>query len=140
MKKSFVFFFLIFLTNCTISGSAFLGPTFTGIKTGSIYQTSLSYGSSKIIEDINYAGGNYWGKEDSFKFLSKIDSFDIESVAEQGEDRVSKSTFTFSLFFTADKNISEDDSFIPCSIVILKLTSSLKSINISPVSGSASRS
>ena len=47
------FFFLIFLTNCTISGSAFLGPTFTGIKTGSIYQTSLSYGSSKIIEDIN---------------------------------------------------------------------------------------
>ena len=53
MKKSFAFFFLIFLTNCTISGSAFLGPTFTGIKTGSIYQTSLSYGSSKIIEDIN---------------------------------------------------------------------------------------
>tara|TARA_B100002051_G_scaffold219723_1_gene213257 strand:- start:347 stop:649 length:303 start_codon:yes stop_codon:yes gene_type:complete len=53
MKKSFAFFFLIFLTNCTISGSAFLGPTFTGIKTGSIYQTSLSYGSSKIIQDIN---------------------------------------------------------------------------------------
>ena len=53
MKKSFAFFFLILLTNCTISGSAFLGPTFTGIKTGSIYQTSLSYGSSKIIQDIN---------------------------------------------------------------------------------------
>ena len=53
MKKSFAFFFLILLTNCTISGSAFLGPTFTGIKTGSIYQTSLSYGSSKIIEDMN---------------------------------------------------------------------------------------
>tara|TARA_Y100001970_G_scaffold228572_1_gene283155 strand:- start:1632 stop:1934 length:303 start_codon:yes stop_codon:yes gene_type:complete len=53
MKKSFAFFFLIFLTNCTISGSAFLGPTLTGIKTGNIYQTSLSYGSSKIIENIN---------------------------------------------------------------------------------------
>ena len=52
-EKKFCIFFLIFLTNCTISGSAFLGPTFTGIKTGSIYQTSLSYGSSKIIEDIN---------------------------------------------------------------------------------------
>ena len=33
----------------------------------------------------------------SFKFLSKIDSFDIESVAEQGQDRVSKSTFTLSI-------------------------------------------
>ena len=49
---------------------------------------------NKIIEDINYAGGQYWGKEESFKFLSKIDSFDVESVAEQGEDRLSKSTFT----------------------------------------------
>jgi len=52
---------------------------------------------NKVVEDINYAGGSYWGKEESFKFLSKIDSFDIESVAEQGEDRMSKSTFTLSI-------------------------------------------
>ena len=52
---------------------------------------------NKIVEDINYAGGSYWGKEESFKFLSKIDSFDIESVAEQGQDRMSKSTFTLSI-------------------------------------------
>ena len=36
-----------------MSGSAFLGPTFTGVKTGSIYQTSLSYGSGKIVGDIS---------------------------------------------------------------------------------------
>jgi len=52
---------------------------------------------NKIVEDINYAGGQYWGQDDSFKFLSKIDSFDIESVAEQGQDRISKANFTLTL-------------------------------------------
>ncbi len=33
--------------------SAFLGPVYTGIKTGSVYQTSLSYSSSKIISKID---------------------------------------------------------------------------------------
>ena len=52
---------------------------------------------NKIVEDINYAGGQYWGQDESFKFLSTIDSFDIESVAEQGEDRISKATFSLKM-------------------------------------------
>ena len=52
MKKFLNLIIFLFLTNCTISGSAFLGPTFTGVKTGSIYQTSLSYGSGKVLGDI----------------------------------------------------------------------------------------
>ena len=36
-------------SNCATSGSALLGPILTGAKTGSIYQTSLSFGSNKII-------------------------------------------------------------------------------------------
>ena len=53
MKKFLNLIFILFLSNCTMSGSAFLGPTFTGVKTGSIYQTSLSYGSGKILGDIS---------------------------------------------------------------------------------------
>lgn len=52
---------------------------------------------NKIVEDVNYAADQYWGEGDTFKFLSKIDSFDIESVANQGEDRLSKSTFTLTM-------------------------------------------
>ena len=52
---------------------------------------------NKIVEDINYASGQYWGQDESFKFLSSIDSFDMEAVAEQGEDRISKATFTLSM-------------------------------------------
>jgi|TARA_R110000744_G_scaffold135942_3_gene245649 hypothetical protein len=52
---------------------------------------------NKIVEDINYAEGQYWGKDNTFKFLSKIDSFDIESAAAQGEDRIAKATFTMGM-------------------------------------------
>ena len=37
-----------------MSGTAFLGPAFTGVKTGSVYQSSLSYGSNKIINHMKF--------------------------------------------------------------------------------------
>ena len=43
-------FFLI--SNCSMPGTALLGPVFTGAKTGSIYQASLSYGTNKIMNKI----------------------------------------------------------------------------------------
>ena len=52
IKKIFIFISLIFLSNCATSPTAFLGPVFTGAKTGSIYQASLSYGSNRIISKI----------------------------------------------------------------------------------------
>tara|TARA_R110001592_G_scaffold176253_4_gene415770 strand:+ start:128 stop:937 length:810 start_codon:yes stop_codon:yes gene_type:complete len=72
-------------------------PDYVKLSYSCIIYTEYLEQLNKIVEDINYAGGQYWGKEESFKFLSKIDSFDIESVAEQGQDRVSKSTFTLSI-------------------------------------------
>ena len=52
MIKKFIFFILIILlTNCSAPGTALLGPIFTGAKTGSIYQTSISYGSNRIIDE-----------------------------------------------------------------------------------------
>ena len=52
IKKNFLFISLILLTNCTTPTSALLGPIFTGAKTGSVYQASLSYSSGKIINQI----------------------------------------------------------------------------------------
>ena len=39
----------VLLSNCASSTTALLGPVFTGAKTGSVYQASLSYGSNKLI-------------------------------------------------------------------------------------------
>jgi hypothetical protein len=47
---------------------------------------------NKIVEDINYAGGQYWGQDNS-----EINSFDIESATPQGEDRISKASFSLKM-------------------------------------------
>ena len=47
-KNLIILSLLLLLTNCGITGSTFLGPTYTGIKTGSVYQTSLSYSTGKF--------------------------------------------------------------------------------------------
>ena len=48
LKKIYVFSCLILLSGC-VSSTAFLGPIFTGAKTGSVYQASISYGGNKIL-------------------------------------------------------------------------------------------
>ena len=54
LKNFFIFLCLILLSNCSIPSSAFLGPVYTGVKTGSVYQTSLSYSSGKVINNLKY--------------------------------------------------------------------------------------
>ena len=51
-KYLFILVCILLLSNCTTPTSAFLGPIFTGAKTGSVYQASLSYGSNRIIDKI----------------------------------------------------------------------------------------
>ena len=50
-EKKFIIISLMLLTNCSAPGTALLGPIFTGAKTGSVYQASLSYGSNRIIDE-----------------------------------------------------------------------------------------
>ena len=42
---------LLVLTNCGAPGTAFLGPSITAARTGSFYQTGLSYGSSHVMKE-----------------------------------------------------------------------------------------
>ena len=51
-KKKFYLIYFFLLSNCSIPNSAFLGPIYTGAKTGSVYQASLSYGSNKLVNQI----------------------------------------------------------------------------------------
>ena len=50
-KKLFIFTFFI-LANCSIPNTSFLGPIYTGAKTGNVFQTSLSYSSGKFLNKI----------------------------------------------------------------------------------------
>jgi hypothetical protein len=66
-KKIFLLFCLILLSNCSAPSSAFLGLIFTGARTGSVYQASLSYGTNKAINELKELKEN-----ESFKKLNSI--------------------------------------------------------------------
>ena len=51
-KRIFYLLCFFFLTNCSAPGTALLGPIFTGAKTGSVYQASLSYSTGKILKEV----------------------------------------------------------------------------------------
>ena len=67
-KNIFILTCIFFLSNCTTPTSALLGPIFTGAKTGSIYQASLSYGSNRIIDKMRKISQN------SFQEISPLTS------------------------------------------------------------------
>ena len=49
-KKFLILFFFLTLSGCEAPGTAFLGPSVTAARTGSLYQASASYASSQIIK------------------------------------------------------------------------------------------
>tara|TARA_B100001564_G_C20163669_1_gene456500 strand:+ start:250 stop:552 length:303 start_codon:yes stop_codon:yes gene_type:complete len=71
-KIYFSLFLLVILNQCTTPGSALLSPVITGAKTGSVYQTSLSYGSNKLVNQLTSKKKNNIFK----KKLSKIPYID----------------------------------------------------------------
>ena len=92
-KKIFYFSLLFFLSNCSAPGTAFLGPIFTGAKTGSVYQASLSYSTGKILDEVKQS--EFFLKPElktlNTKFISKdpvillsyvVDSIEISDVIE----------------------------------------------------------
>ena len=67
-KNLFMLACILLLTNCATPTSAFLGPVFTGAKTGSVYQASLSYGSNRIIDKMRKV------KQNNFQEMNSITS------------------------------------------------------------------
>ena len=90
LKKIFTFLSLILLSNCTTPTSAFLGPIFTGAKTGSIYQASISYSSNMVINEIR----EFKKKQSLIK--KAIENFDI-------------STFTRNSIIMTSYKVDEDE-------------------------------
>tara|TARA_Y100000389_G_C17047995_1_gene311337 strand:- start:139 stop:507 length:369 start_codon:yes stop_codon:yes gene_type:complete len=58
-KKLSLLILISLLSNCASPGTAFLGPTITGAKTGSLYQASISYGSGSVMRSLKTEMDNY---------------------------------------------------------------------------------
>ena len=69
---------LLLLNNCATSGSALLGPIFTGAKTGSIYQASISYSTGKLMNELVPTEIFYQKKEQQDPII--ISSYKVENI------------------------------------------------------------
>ena len=76
LKNYLVIFMFLLLTNCGVPGSALLGPAFTGATTKSLAQTSLSFGTSQIVNITKEAKKK--SKEKVIKITKKIDDLNLE--------------------------------------------------------------
>ena len=69
---------LLLLNNCATSGSALLGPIFTGAKTGSIYQASISYSTGKLMNELVPSEIFYQKNEQQDPII--ISSYKVENI------------------------------------------------------------
>lgn len=53
--------------------------------------------NNQLIEAIEYASDSYWGDFNRWHFRTKIDTFAVTNVIEQGADRAARTTFTITL-------------------------------------------
>ena len=72
-------------------------PDYVRLSYDCILLTDFINHQNRVIEDINYASHAYWGKENYYKFLATMQSFNIINEAAQGEERVSRAEFTLEM-------------------------------------------
>ena len=88
------------LTNRIPSEQFYISPVpdYLTVNYSCIVFTDFVEQNNKIVEAIEYASDSYWGDPSRFKFKANIDSFTNITVLEQGEDRVTKSSFNIKVF------------------------------------------
>ena len=72
-------------------------PDYVKLSYECILVTEFIGHQNKIIEDVNYASNSYWGKDNYYKFLANMTSFDVSNELVQGEDRGIRATFTLEM-------------------------------------------
>ena len=84
--------------------------------------TSFTEHMNKIVEAFQYATDRYWGKENGFKFRTRIDSFDNQQEVGEGSERIIRTSFTmvvnaYLLPETYDEKPTVKKSFTPKKVV-----------------------
>lgn len=84
--------------------------------------TSFTEHMNKIVEQFQYATDRYWGKDDGFRFRTRIDSFDNQQEVGEGSERIIRTSFTmvanaYLLPETYDEKPQVKKSFAPKKVV-----------------------
>ena len=72
-------------------------PDYVTVEYECIMWTNYVEQMNKLIEAVNYASNSYWGDPNSFKFLTKMESFTDAQTYDFGEDRIVRTNFNMTL-------------------------------------------
>lgn len=72
-------------------------PDYVTVNYNCIMWTNYVEQMNKLIEAINFASNSYWGDPSTFQFLTKMETFTDAQIYEQGEDRLVRTEFDFTV-------------------------------------------
>jgi hypothetical protein len=105
-------------------------PDYVTVTYECILFTNFVEQNNKLIEAIEFASDSYWGDFNRWHFRTKIDTFAVTNIVEQGTDRVAKTNFTMTLNGylvpdTVNKEMANADMFYAPSQLIFGLETTI---------------
>ena len=111
-------------------------PDYVTVTYECVLFTNFVEQNNSLIEAIEYASDSYWGDFKRWHFRTRIDTFAVTNVVEQGDDRAARTTFTMTLNGylipdTVNKQLANEDLlYSPAQVVFgLETTNDLTTIS-----------
>ena len=105
-------------------------PDYVTVTYECILFTNFIEQNNKLIEAIEFASDSYWGDFNRWHFRTKIDTFAVTNIVEQGNDRVAKTNFSMTLNGylvpdTVNKEMANADMFYAPAQLIFGLETTI---------------
>ena len=105
-------------------------PDYVTVTYECVLFTNFVEQNNKLIEAIEFASDSYWGDFNRWHFRTKIDTFAVTNIVEQGNDRVAKTNFTMTLNGylvpdTVNKEMANADMFYAPAQLIFGLETTI---------------
>ena len=72
-------------------------PDYVTVEYECIMWTNYVEQMNKLVEAVNFASNSYWGDPNSFRFLTKMETFTDQQTYDYGEDRAVRMNFNMTL-------------------------------------------
>jgi len=104
-------------------------PDYVTVTYECVLFTNFVEQNNSLIEAIEYASDSYWGDFSRWHFRTRIDTFAVTNVVEQGDDRAARTTFTMTLNGylipdTVNKQLANEDLLYSPAQVVFGLEAS----------------
>jgi hypothetical protein len=88
--------------------------------------TNFTEHMNKIVEQFQWAGGEYWGSREGFKFRTNIDSFDKITEMTENQERLVRTNFTLTTYAYLIPESFDNESTIKKSISTRAIVTTLE--------------